>query len=216
MQENCTFSIIPYGITMSKIFSFLFKVPNDSTISFSPHSSIIHPFIQSLIAHSLIAHRFHPHLSCRAQLYTICYFIAMRRRCRADNTLSAATGFRPRKVVRSFRSSRGIESNNLAIHSSAKELLTTLTPSKSSTTRSLPFSNGNNSSLACLPSGRVPRFSPKRLNSNVTIVALILYRSKIIHYIVLHNPCDWLLLLWYLPSFDTAERLYVLLFNLNY
>ena len=33
MQENCTFSIIPYGITISKIFSFPFKVPNDSTIS---------------------------------------------------------------------------------------------------------------------------------------------------------------------------------------
>ena len=38
MQENCTFSIIPYGITMSKIFSFLFIVPNDSTMSsFLPH-----------------------------------------------------------------------------------------------------------------------------------------------------------------------------------
>ena len=75
MQENCTFSIIPYGITMSKIFSFLFKVPNDSTISFSPHSSIIHPFIQSLIAHSLIAHRFHPLSSLSGT--TIIWFLYM-------------------------------------------------------------------------------------------------------------------------------------------
>ena len=40
-QQNARklhFSIIPYGITMSKIFSFLFIVPNDSTISsFLPH-----------------------------------------------------------------------------------------------------------------------------------------------------------------------------------
>ena len=28
MQENCTFSIIPYGITMSKIFRCLFLVPH--------------------------------------------------------------------------------------------------------------------------------------------------------------------------------------------
>ena len=35
-QQNAIkshFSIIPYGITMSKIFSFPFKEPNDSTIS---------------------------------------------------------------------------------------------------------------------------------------------------------------------------------------
>lgn len=28
MQENCTFSIIPYGITMSKILRCLFSVPH--------------------------------------------------------------------------------------------------------------------------------------------------------------------------------------------
>ena len=33
MQENCTFSIIPYGITMSKIFRCLFSVPHQHYLS---------------------------------------------------------------------------------------------------------------------------------------------------------------------------------------
>ena len=46
-QQNAIkshFSIIPYGITMSKIFSFLFIVPNDSTISSFPLIRVGHNF----------------------------------------------------------------------------------------------------------------------------------------------------------------------------
>ena len=53
-QQNSTkshFSIIPYGITMSKIFSFLFIVPNDSTISSFPltRPSFTRSFILSIL-----------------------------------------------------------------------------------------------------------------------------------------------------------------------
>lgn len=52
----------------------------------------------------------------------------------ATKTLRSAKGFKPRNVVRRFSSARGISSSSFAMHSSAKELDTTLTPVKSSTT----------------------------------------------------------------------------------
>ena len=97
------------------------------------------------------------------------------RRWRAVSTLSEATGFRPRKVVRLFRSASDIESSNLAIHSSANELLTTLTPVKSSTTRSFCSIIGNKSSRTRLPNGRVPKFSPYSLKLNVTTIVRLVF-----------------------------------------
>ena len=105
------------------------------------------------------------------------------RRWRAASTLSEAMGFRPRKVVRLFRSAGDIESNNLAMHSSANELLTTFTPVKSSTTRSFCSIIGNKSSRTRLPNGRVPKFSPYSLKLNVTIVRLVLvYLGAKLHF----------------------------------
>ena len=49
----------------------------------------------------------------------------------ATNTLRSAKGFKPRNVVRFFSSASGISSSSFAMHSSAKELDTTLTPVKS-------------------------------------------------------------------------------------
>ena len=95
------------------------------------------------------------------------------RRWRAVSTLSEAMGFRPRKVVRLFRSASDIESSNLAMHSSANELLTTLTPVKSSTTRSFCSIIGNKSSRTRLPNGHVPKYSPYSLKLNITIVRLV-------------------------------------------
>ena len=79
------------------------------------------------------------------------YAIVKWRRWRAVSTLSEAMGFRPRKVVRAFKSASGIERSNLAMHSSANELLTTFTPVKSSTTRSFCSIIGNKSSRTRLP-----------------------------------------------------------------
>ena len=99
--------------------------------------------------------------------------MARWRRRRAVRTLSEAKGLRPRKVVCAFSSASGMVISNLAIHSSANELLTTSTPEKSSTTRSSPSSSGINLSRTCSPNWRVPRFSPKSLKLNVTIVLKI-------------------------------------------
>ena len=123
------------------------------------------------------------------QLFPI-HAIVKWRRWRAVSTLSEAIGFRPRKVVRLFRSASDIESNNLAMHSSANELLTTLTPVKSSTTQSFCSIIGNKSSRTRLPNGRVPKFSPNSIKLNVTIVLLIRCQLKILHYIVLPHWCD--------------------------
>lgn len=79
-------------------------------------------------------------------------------RLSAVNTLSEAMGLRPRKVVRLFNSASDISSSNLAIHSSANELLTTSTPVKSSTTHSFCSIKGSNCSRTRLPKGRVPKF----------------------------------------------------------
>ena len=111
------------------------------------------------------------------------YAIVKWRRWRAVSTLSEAMGFRPRKVVRAFKSASGIERSNLAMHSSANELLTTFTPVKSSTTRSFCSIIGNKSSRTRLPNGRVPRFSPYSLKLNVTTVKLVLvYLGAKIHF----------------------------------
>ena len=115
---------------------------------------------------------------------TMGYVIVRCLRRSAVNTLSEAIGFRPRKVVRLFSSVSDITSNNFAIHSSANELLTTLTPVKSSTTRSFCSINGCNDSRTRLPKGRVPKFSPYSLKLNITIVPLIRCRSKMFRYIV--------------------------------
>ena len=51
-QQNAIkshFSIIPYGITMSKIFSFLFIVPNDSTVFSYPLIPVGHNYYLFLI-----------------------------------------------------------------------------------------------------------------------------------------------------------------------
>ena len=111
------------------------------------------------------------------------YAIVKWRRWRAVSTLSEAMGFRPRKVVRAFKSASGIERSNLAMHSSANELLTTFTPVKSSTTRSFCSIIGNKSSRTRLPNGRVPKFSPYSLKLNVTTVKLVLvYLGAKIHF----------------------------------
>ena len=71
MQENCTFSIIPYGITMSKIFSFLFIVPNDSTTLSFP---LTRPsFTRSFVNRSSFSS---PH-PCRAQLFLFILFLGL-------------------------------------------------------------------------------------------------------------------------------------------
>ena len=112
------------------------------------------------------------------------YAIVRCLRRSAVNTLSEAIGFRPRKVVRLFSSASDITSNNFAIHSSANELLTTLTPVKSSTTRSFCSINGCNDSRTRLPKGRVPKYSPYSLKLNITIAPLIRCHSRMFHYIV--------------------------------
>ena len=116
------------------------------------------------------------------QLFPI-HAIVKWRRWRAVSTLSEAMGLRPRNVVRAFKSASDIESSNLAMHSSAKELLTTFTPVKSSTTRSFCSIIGNKTSRTRLPNGRVPKFSPYSLKLNVTIVRLVLvYLAAKIHF----------------------------------
>ena len=94
-------------------------------------------------------------------------------RFRAKAMFLRAKSLRPLKVVCCFNSSRGIKSSNLAMHSSANELDTTSTPSKSSRTFSSPCTSGQSCSRTFSPSWRVPRYSPKSLNRKVIIVYYI-------------------------------------------
>ena len=96
------------------------------------------------------------------------YAIDRWRRRRAVRTLSEAKGLRPQKVVCAFNSARDMVSSNLAMHSSANELLTTSTPVKSSTTRSSPSRSGISFSRACCPNWRVPKYLPKSIKLKVT------------------------------------------------
>ena len=115
------------------------------------------------------------------------YVIYTITRCRlwsAVNTLSEATGFKPRNVVRFLSSESGMVSSNLAIHSSANELLTTFTPVKSRTTSSSCSNSGINCSRTRFPNGRVPRFSPYSLKLNITIILPIRCHLRTLRCIV--------------------------------
>ena len=69
------------------------------------------------------------------EIYQNLYAVVKCLRRRAVSTHSDAIGLSPLNVVRLLSSVSDICSNNLAIHSSANELLTTFTPVKSRTTR---------------------------------------------------------------------------------
>ena len=97
------------------------------------------------------------------------------RRFKARAMFLRAKSLRPLKVVRCFSSSRGMNSSNLAMHSSAKELETTSTPSKSRRTFSSPWTSGQSCPRTFSPSWRVPRCSPKSLNLNVIIFVYIFF-----------------------------------------
>ena len=76
---------------MSKIFSFLFLVPNDSTISSFP---LTRPSFTRSFVHSLIAHRFHPLHSCRAQLFILYYYsFSIQFRDYLATILNVSVGF---------------------------------------------------------------------------------------------------------------------------
>ena len=114
----------------------------------------------------------------------------------ATSTLRSANGFSPRNVVRCFSSSKGISNRSLAIHSSAKELDTTLTPVKSRTTFSSPLMSGRSFCRSFCPMSRVPKSVPYSMNLNSTITFLILLIQQMFHYILqLHRhdgrQSDW-------------------------
>ena len=91
------------------------------------------------------------------------YAVAKCLRRRAVSTHSAAIGFSHLNVVWLLSSVSVIWSNNLAMHSSANELLTTFTPVKSRTTRSFWSIIGNRLSRTRCPKGRV-RYHNCQLN----------------------------------------------------
>ena len=118
------------------------------------------------------------------------FFITLYLLWRATNTLRSANGLRPLNVVCCFSSSNGISNNSLAIHSSAKEFETTLTPVKSKTTLSLSLISGNNSCLSFCPISRVPKSVPYCMNLNSTIMIPILLFQQTFRYIHWqHLPC---------------------------
>ena len=87
-------------------------------------------------------------------------FLILYLLCSATSTHLSAKGFKPRKVVRFFNSSSGISRSNFAMHSSANEFVTTLTPVKSRMIFSSLSSNGRNCSLIFAPISRVPKSVP--------------------------------------------------------
>lgn len=108
------------------------------------------------------------------------YDIARCLRRSEVRTLSVAIGFSPLNVVRHFNSARFIVRSNFAIHSSAKELLTTSTPVKSRTTSSFCSIRGSNFYRTRLPSRRIPKFSPYslKLMSPKFLKFIIIQESK--------------------------------------
>ena len=85
------------------------------------------------------------------EIYQNLYAVVKCLRRRAVSTHSDAIGLSPLNVVRLLSSVSDICSNNLAIHSSANELLTTFTPVKSRTTRSFCSINGSRLSRTRCP-----------------------------------------------------------------
>ena len=81
-------------------------------------------------------------------------------RWRATRTLRSAKGLSPRNVVCCFSWSNGISNNSLAMHSSAKEFETTLTPVKSRTTLSFSLMSDNNFCLSFWPMIVEPKSVP--------------------------------------------------------
>ena len=112
------------------------------------------------------------------------------RRWSATKTLRSAKGLRPRKVVRRFNSDNGISRSNLAMHSSANEFDTTLTPVKSRTTFSLPLINGKSFSRSICPMSRVPKSVPYSMNLNSTITIPILLFLQMLRYTLLQRQFD--------------------------
>ena len=110
------------------------------------------------------------HCSSLANSFLFSLFNARYLLLKATEIFFRAKSFSPRKVVFFFNSSNGMISNSFARHSSANELDTTFTPSKSRTTCPSPRSRGSSLFLVSSPNLRVPRFSPTVINLNVVIL----------------------------------------------
>lgn len=117
------------------------------------------------------------HCSPLANSFLFSLFNARYLLLKATEIFFRAKSFSPRNVVFFFNSSNGMISNSFARHSSANELDTTFTPSKSRTTCPSPRSRGSSLFLVSSPNLRVPRFSPTVINLNVVIYCFISGRS---------------------------------------